>query len=118
MKIYEDNSDVLLGTMYYWIQSYVGVNNLASDWIDFNSTGSSVPGITGDIAAGQGISVRSSQAGKVTFKNTQRVVGSNNHFFRSSGNPDDGKSWFRLTGPTNVYSPILIGFIPEATDGY
>ncbi|MBT8384477.1 MAG: T9SS type A sorting domain-containing protein, partial [Bacteroidia bacterium] len=120
LKLYEDNSDVLGGTMYYWKQSYVGVNNLASDWIDFNSLGSSVPEITGDIGAAQGISVRSSQSGTstVTFKNTQRVVSSNDQFFRSSENPDEGKSWFRLTGPTNVYSPILIGFLPEATDDY
>lgn len=117
-KIYEDNSDVLNGTMYYWSQSFAGVNNLASDWIDYNLSGSSVPGTTGDIAAGQGISVKSSQSGTITFKNTQRVVGSNDQFFRSAVNSDDGKSWFRLTGPTNVYSPILIGFIPEATDGY
>ena len=32
-------------------------------------------------------------------------------------NPDDGKSWFRLSGATG-YSPILIGFVPGATDGY
>ncbi len=117
LAFHADNSDVLNGTMYYWSQSFVGPNNLASDYIDFNSTGSSVPGTTGDIASGQGVFVKSNQAGTVTFRNTHRVVGNNDQFFRSSFNPDDGKSWFRLSGSTG-YSPILIGFVPGATDGF
>lgn len=117
LKFHADNSDVLNGTMYYWSQSIVGVNNSASDYISFNSTGSSEPGTTGDIATGLGVFVKSSQAGTVTFRNTHRVAGSNDQFFRSSSNPDDGKSWFRLSG-TMGYSPILIGFVPGASDAY
>ncbi len=116
-EFYDDNSDVIEGTMYYWNQSQVGPNNSASDYISFNSTGSSEPGTTGDIATGLGVFVKSIQPGSVIFKNTHRVVGSNDQFFRSSSNPDDGKSWFRLTG-SNGYSPILIGFVPGATNGY
>lgn len=111
----EDNSDLLGGTMYYWSQSFAGENNSTSDYISFNSLGSSEPGTTGDIAAGQGIFVKSSQVGTATFKNSHRVSGNNNQFFRS--NEDDGKSWFRLSGSMG-YSPILIGFIPGATDDY
>lgn len=116
-SFYLDNADVIEGTMYYWNQSEVGVNNSASDYISYNSTGSSEPGTTGDIATGLGVFIRTSQSGTVTFKNTQRVVGSNDQFFRIADNPDDGKSWFRLSG-SNGYSPILIGFVPGATDGY
>ncbi len=117
LKFYADNSDVLNGTMYYWSQSFSGINNLASDYISFNSTGSSEPGTTGDIATGQGVFVKSSQAGTVTFRNTHRVVGNNDQFFRLASNSDEGKSWFRLSGPMG-YSPILIGFVLGATDGY
>lgn len=116
-EFYDDNKDVIEGTMYYWNQSQAGPNNSASDYISYNTTGSSEPGTTGDIATGLGIFVKSIQSGSVTFKNTHRVVGSNNQFFRTSGNPDDGKSWFRLSGSTG-YSPILIGFVPGATNGY
>ncbi len=116
-EFYEDNSDVIEGTMYYWNQSQVGPNNSASDYISYNTTGSSEPGTTGNIATGLGVFVKSIQPGSVTFKNTQRVVGSNDQFFRSSSNPDEGKSWFRLSGD-NGYSPILIGFVPGATDGF
>lgn len=116
-EFYADNSNVIEGTMYYWNQSQVGPNNSASDYISYNSTGSSEPGTSGNIATGLGVFVKAIQPGSVTFKNTQRVVGSNSQFFRSSSNPDDGKSWFRLSG-SNGYSPILIGFVPGATDGY
>lgn len=116
-SFHADNSDVIGGTMYYWNQSEVGPNNSASDYISYNSTGSSEPGTTGNIASGLGIFVKTSQAGTVTFRNTHRVVGSNDQFFRNANNPDDGKSWFRLSGTTG-YSPILIGFVPGATDGY
>ncbi len=116
-SFYSDNSDVLEGTMYYWNQSEVGVNNSASDYISYNSTGSSEPGTTGDIATGLGVFVKTLQNGTVTFRNIHRVVGSNDQFFRNSANPDEGKSWFRLSGSSG-YSPILIGFVPGATDGY
>lgn len=112
-----DNSDVLNGTMYFWSQTTTGGNNSASDFISFNSTGSNIPGTTGDIAAGQGIFTKSSQAGTVTFKNTHRVVGKNDQFFRNSSNPDDGKSWIKLSGD-NGFTSILVGFIPGATDAY
>ncbi len=116
-SFYADNSDVIEGTMYYWNQSEVGPNNSASDYISYNTTGSSEPGTTGDIATGLGIFVKTSQAGTITFRNIHRVVGNNDQFFRMADNPDDGKSWFRLSGATG-YSPILIGFVPGATDGY
>lgn len=117
LKFQADNSDIINGTMYYWSQSIVGVNNSTSDFISFNSTGSSEPGTTGNIATGLGVFVKSSQAGTVTFRNTHRVVGSNNQFFKANSNLDDGKSWFRLSGSMG-YSPILIGFVPGATDDY
>ncbi len=46
-----------------------------------------------------------------------KVSGNNDQFFRANENEDDGKSWFRLSGSMG-YSPILIGFIPGATDEY
>ncbi|RZV66312.1 MAG: T9SS type A sorting domain-containing protein, partial [Flavobacteriaceae bacterium] len=117
LTFHGDNSTLLNGTMYYWSQTVTGANNSASDFISFNSTGSNIPGTTGEIATGQGIFVKSNQAGTATFKNTHRVVGNNDQFFRNANNPDDGKSWFKLSGD-NGFSSILIGFLPGATDGY
>ena len=117
-RVYEDNSDVLEGTIYYWSQSMKGENNNAGDYKSYNyGTGPSEPGYTEFIAAGSGVFVKSLQAGTATFKNSQKVTGNNDQFLRSNENVDDGKSWFRLSGSMG-YSPILIGFIPGATDGY
>ena len=118
LKFHEDNSDLLSGTMYYWSQSIVGLNNSASDYISFNSTGSNIPGTTGNIGTAQGVFVKSTAAGTITFNNSHRVVANNNQFFRNNNvNNDDGKSWFKLQGP-NGFNSILIGFIPGATDGF
>jgi len=115
---YEDNSDVLEGTIYYWSQSMTGPNNNAGDYKSYNyGTGPSEPGYTEFIAAGSSVFVKSLQAGTATFKNSHKVIGNNDQFLRSNENVDDGKSWFRLSGSMG-YSPILLGFIPGATDGY
>jgi hypothetical protein len=116
---YENNSDVIEGTMYFWSQSIAGPNNSAGDYKSYNyGTGSADPGITEFIAAGQGVFVKSLPGGgTATFKNSQKVSGNNDQFLRTAENEDDGKSWFRLSGSMG-YSPILLGFIPGATDGY
>ena len=117
-KVYEDNSDVLEGTIYYWSQTMTGANNNAGDYKSYNyGTGPSEFGYTEFIAAGMGVFVKSLQAGTATFKNSHKVVGNNDQFFRAEENSDDGKSWFRFSGSMG-YSPILIGFIPGATDEY
>ena len=114
---YKDNSEMLAGTAYFWSQNYSGTTNSAADYISFNATGTSDSGVTGKIGTGQGFFVKSLQSGAVNFKNTQRIVQNNNQFLKSTTNTDDNKSWFRLTG-TMGYSPILVGFVPGATDGY
>lgn len=94
----EDNSQVLSGTAYFWSQSFAGLENLASDYISFNLTGSNVPGTSNKIGTAQGVFVKSLQSGTVTFKNTHRVVGNNDQFFRAASNPNTGKSWLKLSG--------------------
>jgi len=117
-KVYEDNSDVLEGTIYYWSQSMTGANNNSGDYKSYNyGMGPSDFGITEFISAGLGVFVKSLQPGTMTFKNSHQVTGNNDQFFRTNENEDDGKSWFRLSGSMG-YSPILIGFIPGATDNY
>lgn len=52
----------------------------------------------------------------LTSVGVQAQTGFRNQDFKSN-NSDDGKSWLRLSGSMG-YSPILIGFIPGATDAY
>ncbi len=69
---YEDNSDVLEGTVYYWSQSMTGANNNAGDYKSYNyGTGPSEPGYTEFIPAGMGVFVKSLPGGgTATFKNS------------------------------------------------
>ncbi|NNE32852.1 MAG: hypothetical protein HKN40_10835 [Winogradskyella sp.] len=118
LRFYEYNSDVLEGTMYFWDQSTVGVDNSVDDYKSYNyGTGPSEPGVSQYIAPGQGVFVNTSQAGNVVFNNSQRVVGENDNFYRPSVNQYDGRSWLRLGG-ANGYSSLLIGFVQGATHGY
>ena len=120
-KFYEDNSDVLEGTMHYWVQSYAGENNSVNDFKSYNyGTGPSEPGITEFIPAGLGVFVNASQAGTATFRNAHKVEGNNDQFFKDNNekiNKDEGKSWLKLSNSSG-YSPVLIGFIPGATNDY
>lgn len=88
-----------------------------SDNVSFNSTVSDYSSFADKIATGKGYFEKHSQSGTVKIKNSYKVFRSNERFFRSSDNTNDGKSWFKLSG-TMGYSPILIGFVPGATDDY
>ncbi|MFD0862720.1 LamG-like jellyroll fold domain-containing protein [Sungkyunkwania multivorans] len=118
-KLYEDNSDVITGTMYYWNQTVTGANNQESDYITFNSTGSNPPGATEFISTAQGVFTESLQPGTLTFKNTHRVVSNNSQFFRSDDRTSDldGRIWLKLSNADRT-STLLLGLLEEATNGY
>ena len=117
-KVYDDNSDVLEGTIFYWDQSFVGTENSESDFIQFNQTGSNPPGANEFISTAQGVFVKSLQAGTIRFKNTHRVPANNTQFFRGGqqnrSNTED-RSWFQIEG-NGRRTTILIGFLDGATD--
>ena len=132
----KDNSDEIEGTLYYWRQTDAPIgDNLASDYIEYNNTGSNPLGAAdGNIGTAQGFAVQAkSGGGTVTFKNTHRVVANNTQFFRPNGSTGlfttestaettsnsqtDGRLSLRLSGG-GLYATQLIGFIPEGTTAY
>lgn len=129
-----DNSSEIQGTVYYWRQTEAPVgDNLASDYIEYNSTGSNPLGAAdGNIGTAQGFAVqaKSGTSGSVTFKNSHRVIANNTQFFRpnssgaftpetsnTSNSQTDGRLSLRMFG-NGVYATQLIGFIPQGTMGY
>lgn len=134
-KFQKDNSAAIEGTLYYWRQTDAPVgDNLASDYIEYNSTGSNPLGAAdGNIGTAQGFAVqaKSGGSGSVTFKNTHRVVANNDQFFRtnnstgvftpestnSENNQTDGRLSLRLSG-SGLYATQLLGFIPQGTVNY
>lgn len=115
-RFQEANSDLLDGTVYFWNHTQTSPNS-SSDYISFNTTGSNPPGADQHIGTAQGFFVMANQAGTVKFKNEHRSIGPNDQFFKDNSNYQNGRSWFRITGE-NEYSSILIGFMPEATNGF
>ncbi len=130
-KFQSDNSAAIEGTVYYWRQTVAPVgDNLASDYIEYNSTGSNPLGAAdGNIGTAQGFAVQAKNGGSgtVTFKNAHRVVANNDQFFRPSGtgafspesttssnNQTDGRLSLRLSG-NGMYATQLLGFIPQGT---
>ncbi|MCH2194081.1 T9SS type A sorting domain-containing protein [Kordia sp.] len=131
----KDNSDVIEGTLYYWRQTEAPTgDNLATDYIEYNNTGSNPLGAAdGNVGTAQGFAIQAKAGGgTVTFKNTHRVVANNTQFFRPSStglltseskavttshSQTDGRLSLRLSGG-GLYATQLIGFIPEGTTAY
>ena len=98
-------------------------NYHANDYITVNSTGISSGISDYKIASGQGFMVllRAGAPGSelVTFSNTMRSKNfGNNTFYRSANvsSPVNHRIWLDLISPTQT-NRILIGYIPEATNG-
>jgi hypothetical protein len=132
----QDNSDEIEGTVYYWRQTEAPTgDNLASDYIEYNNTGSNPLGAAdGNIGTAQGFAVqaKSTGSGTVTFKNSHRLIAKNTQFFRSnntgmftpessnattSNSATDGRLSLRMSG-SGLYVTQLLGFIPQGTVNY
>ena len=111
-----------------------------NDYIIYNGTASSIPGIfNGQIASGQGFFVRMLEQGEtdllpptsdiiplsstITFKNafrraTDNSILDNTTFFRTAtatqSNPKS-RIWLDLISPNNQMSKTVIGYVPGAT---
>ncbi|WPR72099.1 hypothetical protein SLW70_02880 [Flavobacterium sp. NG2] len=82
----------------------------------------------GKIAAGQGFFVTSKIPGTAIFNNSMRVDGSNNpldnsQFFKyntltkSGKNIEKNRIWLNLTNTQGAFKQLLIGYLPNATNG-
>ncbi|PTX60925.1 putative secreted protein (Por secretion system target) [Kordia periserrulae] len=134
-QFHADNADEIEGTVYYWRQTDAPVgDNLASDYIEYNNTGSNPLGAAnGNIGVAQGFAVqaKSTGSGSVTFKNAHRLVANNTQFFRAnssdvafttestatSNSATDGRLSLRLAG-NGLYVTQLLGFIPQGTTNF
>ena len=152
------NTPIIDGTIYFWTHnSPIGIvnqypnpfygsfalnynNNDYAAWNSLGSVGSrgiiaGTLGVTpnGFIASGQGFFAKSkgtaATGAPVTFKNSMRVAGSNNQFFRSSNpstNPsrsenttaEKSRIWLDLISNSGSFSQMLVGYLADATLDY
>lgn len=131
---YNDNTDKIYGTVYLWSANtpYPGSGEYQdADYASFNLTGGvGVPGATtqtpngilpnGYIASAQGFMIRPKVNGTVTFNNKHRTkdIPSNNQFYRNANNIEIDRYWLRLSDENGRYNEQLIGYLPNATNGF
>jgi hypothetical protein len=121
------NSD-LGGTLYFWnhttdqVGGGSGGVNTAADYASWNSTGST-SGNGGElpddyIQSAQGFFVEANASNPtVSFTNELRVSGNNSQFFKKEATSTKNRVWLALSNDSNDYNQLLLGFLPEATDG-
>ncbi|MFN7014987.1 MAG: hypothetical protein ACK4ON_12035, partial [Bacteroidia bacterium] len=142
------NSGIVNGTIFLWTHNTAIVNNNYSvnDYAKYNLTGGvktasaalsggAVP--TGKVAAGQGFFIEANTAlangtYSATFKNSMRISGNNNQFFRTNNsntvNNSDGGSvsqalekhrvWLSISNDEGAYNEMLVGYIQNATNDF
>ncbi|WP_298882334.1 LamG-like jellyroll fold domain-containing protein [uncultured Polaribacter sp.] len=116
-----DNQNIE-GTIYFWNQqsANVGDNNV-SDYLQYNNTGGSSPGVTGKIGTAQAFFVKTTAATTLKLKPTHQVAGDNAEFYKSEKTTVAanklGRSWFQFSNGNKI-NTLLIGFVDGATNDY
>ncbi|QBZ99009.1 fibronectin type III domain-containing protein [Flavobacterium sangjuense] len=133
------NVPVIGATIYLWTHNTAisGNNYSANDYAVYNYTGgvgtgtaTTSPGVNtsvpnGKIAAGQGFFVKGLAVGNATFKNSMRLVGNNNQFFKMSNPPSETsivddlerhRFWLDIYNPEGAFKQLLVGYIEDATN--
>lgn len=131
------NVPVIDATIYLWTHNTPITNNNynAADYAVYNYSGgvgtgtaalnpglnSSVP--NGKIASGQGFFVKGLSSGNIIYKNSMRLVGDNDQFFRMNNFPSNESAelerhrfWLDIYNEEGAYKQMLIAYIENATN--
>ncbi|MEK8179634.1 fibronectin type III domain-containing protein [Flavobacterium buctense] len=132
------NVPLIDATIYLWTHNTPIANNVysAADYAIYNYSGgvgtgtaaanpglnSSVP--NGKIASGQGFFVKGLSSGNIIYKNSMRLAGNNDQFFRMSSPPvtesttelEKHRFWLDIFNEQGAYKQMLIAYIENATN--
>lgn len=132
------NSGVVEGTIYLWTHNtpLTGNQYSSNDYAVYNYLGGtgtsaapsgSLGGFNnnipnGKIASGQSFFIKGLANGVATFRNSMRVAGNNNQFFRSSSTNfpvvrNNSRIWLDISNSQGAFKQILVGYSREATLG-
>ncbi|MBD3581250.1 hypothetical protein [Flavobacterium selenitireducens] len=114
-------------TIYLWTHNtnVTDLQYVFSDYATYNYTGgtgtspssganTSIP--NGFIASGQAFFIKGAATGFAKFKNSMRVSGHNDQFFKNASSPKN-RFWLEFKNAQGYYKQALIGYMPQATDG-
>lgn len=133
------NTSTLSGTIYLWTHNtplnaalqYTGSDYALYNYLGGVGTGTSAtnPGLNnaapnGKIASGQGFFIKGLTNGTATFKNSMRIAGNNDLFFRmqspeanNSTGPEKHRYWLDISNTQGAFKQALVGYAEEATMG-
>ncbi|UPT70007.1 MAG: choice-of-anchor J domain-containing protein [Flavobacterium sp. JAD_PAG50586_2] len=136
-----DNAATLGGTLYFWTHN-TGINAAyqytGSDYAIYNYLGGVVGGVptgpatnpginvlppNGKIGSGQGFFIKGLLNGTASFKNTMRLAGNNDQFFKTatqtilSNEPEKHRYWLNIANTEGAFKQALIGYADGATMG-
>ena len=135
------NAATLSGTIYLWTHNTpinASYQYTGSDYAVYNYLGGTVggeptqaatnPGLNnsipnGKIASGQGFFIKGLSNGTATFKNSMRIAGNNDQFFRMSSasatveGPEKHRYWIDIANTEGGFKQVLVGYVDGATSG-
>lgn len=134
------NAASLSGSLYFWTHNTPITNNnySGSDYAIYNFMGGTVGGVptgaatnpglntaipNGNIASGQGFFIKGLTNAVATFRNSMRIAGNNNQFFRTSSEVSPSaviekhRYWLDISNAQGAFKQVLIGYADEATLG-
>ena len=135
------NAATIGGTIYLWTHNtplnaayqYTGSDYAVSNYLGGTGTRAatniglnmSVP--TGKIASGQGFFIKGLSNGTATFKNTMRIAGNNDNFFKmttpaaytasNTTEVEKHRYWLNITNTEGAFKQALIGYVDNGTLG-
>lgn len=125
------NSSRIDGTIYFWTNTNSAVSGTytANNFATRNLTGGTAA-VNGTmipdnfIQSGQGFYVNALATSPMYFTNSMRNKISNNQFMNRNSNVDatetiepENRIWLNLSEGENKHNQILVGFVPNATEG-
>jgi hypothetical protein len=138
------NAATLGGTIYLWTHNTplnASFQYTGSDYAIYNYLGGVVGGVptgassnsglnnsvpNGKIASGQGFFIKGLSNGTATFKNTMRIGGNNDQFFRmtspnlvntTSTELEKHRYWLNIENTQGAFKQALLGYVAEGTLG-
>ncbi|NUY82201.1 hypothetical protein HUK80_14950 [Flavobacterium sp. MAH-1] len=115
-------------TIYLWTHNtaVTDFEYVFSDYATYNYTGgtgtapssganNNIP--NGFIASGQSFFIQGIATGTAKFKNSMRVSGNNDQFYKNAAVQKD-RFWLEFKNGQGVYKQALLGYMPNATNGF
>lgn len=130
------NAATLSGSLYFWTHNTplnAALQYTGSDYAVYNYLGgvgtiaSPNPGLNpavpnGKIASGQGFFIKGLSNGLATFRNSMRLVGDNDQFFRMAtaqkstlSEIEKHRYWLDITNSQGAFKQVLVGYAEGAT---